>query len=466
MAVEVITEYQLPFSLREYQQEAIEFCSRFDRSGLFADVGLGKTVMGTLIALQHAYAESADKVIILCPPILIPQWCAWLREFESYNPGITVEAYAGTPKFRRNIDLDADFLVMSLPIFKNDFDILKKHHRRRLPFLLVDEAAAVRRPQTLNFRKVRDFSRCRGLLLMTGTPLNSPMHAYGYIKLLTPSLYRSFTAFRNTHVAKEDYWGNPIEYRELDLLRENLTQQAILIHAEDNLDLPEIIYDVVEYKLHPWHQKLYNELVEEKLLILQDRVVDVTEATRLYHTTQQFVMAPQSYIGDETRLPSGYEIIDATLEELEGEKLIIFSNYRLTNEQIFDYLKKKKVEAVLCYGGIGAKQQDDNLQRFLKDPTCRVLVANPGSVGVGLNLQSASRAILFMELPLTSNTFNQAVGRIHRMGQDKSCLVRMAVARNTVQQTLRHRVVQKDDMVQMVLPSPKKLRSALYGGDL
>jgi len=459
----VVKEYKLPFELREYQHKAISFCCLDKRSGLFADVGLGKTVMGTLIAFHHVYEGNADKIIVLCPPILIGQWYRWFQQIEYLNPGITVCAYKGTPKKRASLNLDADVLIMSIQIFKNDFDRLYQHHKRKKPFLIVDEAAAVRRPQTQNFRKVRDFSRNRGLLLMTGTPLNSPLHAYGYLKLLRPSIYRSLAQFRTIHVAKEDFWGNAIEFKNLDLLKTHLDSCSIILHAEDCLDLPEIVYDVVCYDLSKKHMKLYRTLVEERLLVLKDKVIDATEAQRLYHASQRIIMSPQAY-SDEPIQPAGFEVIDSMLEEMEGEKLIIFANYRQTNRSIYRYVVDKGYNAVLCYGDTPSSRQQENLQRFIADPTCRVLVANPGSIGVGVDgLQDVSRAVLFMELPLTSDAFKQAVGRVHRSGQKRSCFIRMAVANGTIQQMLRKRVVQKDDLVQQVIASPKKLRDALYG---
>jgi SNF2 family DNA or RNA helicase len=80
------------------------------------------------------------------------------------------------------------------------------------------------------------------LLLLTGTPINSPLDAYAMIRLISPRIYRSQEQFENIHVAEHDFYGNVVAWSNLDLLRENLAVGSARLLKEDVIaDLPPIL---------------------------------------------------------------------------------------------------------------------------------------------------------------------------------------------------------------------------------
>jgi len=461
-----LNNYKIPFTLRTDQEEDINYCSAYDRVKILNDVGLGKTVVSTAVALIHALAGEIDQVIVIMPPVLIDQWEEWILKLSILNGGdITVTKYKGTPAQRKKLDMNADFILMSMQIMKRDYHQLKSFFGNRRVEIIIDEATSIRRPGTDNFKKTKQFSDGNNLQLLSGTPIDNPMHAYGFIKLITPNIYRNMGQFKNVHVAKYDFWNKPCGFCNLDLLNENLMIQAVQRNAEDCLNLPEITYMPIYYELSKKHYKLYQTMLEEQLLVLEDKVIDVTDTTRLYHQSQQLVMSPQKF-SDDKIIPNGYQVVDSVLNEMAGsKKLIIFSNYRLTNEQVYEYLRRKGRKPVLIYGGLGDAERSRRMKLFLHGTKseCDCLVGSSESVGVGLNLQNASSTVLFMETPRTSSKVIQALGRIHREGQEGKCIAIFAVAKKTIQETVQRRVVDNDDLVQEVFPTPKKLREMVYG---
>jgi len=239
---------------------------------------------------------------------------------------------------------------------------------------------------------------------------------------------------------------------------------CVRICADDVLDMPETTYDPFHYELAPKHQQLYNKLVEELLVTLDDgELLDGTTQQRLYMQTQRLILNPALY-GGEQILPAGFQIIDNMLEESDGEKLMIFANFQASNEAIFAHVEKLGgYNPVIVYGVNGPKKNADAMDKFLTDPTCLVAVCNPQSAGVGLNCQEVCRQLLFLELPVTAAGFTQAVGRVRRDGQHRNVLIRIAVALDTIQVRLQKTVVRHEDEVQQVLPSKETLRKALMG---
>jgi SNF2 family DNA or RNA helicase len=361
----------------------------------------------------------------------------------------------------------ADVVVMSYQIFKKDFIRVTSEFRHKPIFIICDEAAAIRNIRTQTYKAVRDLCRMPNKMftLLSGTPVGNPVHGYAYISLINPTIYRDFRQFITIHVTSVDIFKQPNGFAHLDLLKENLMRQAVRIRADDVLQLPPIQFVPVEYDLDPKHKRLYDRLVEEKLLVLEDEeVLDGTVAQRLYHSCQRLILKAAN--GEK---PQAFSLIDLMLDELDiplsGEKLIVFCNYQDSNKEIYSHLRQiSGIGAVQAYGGLSPAASRRNLQQFLEDPAIHVLVGNPKTVGEGVdNCQSVSRAILFLELPLTGNVFQQCIARVYREGQKKHCVIKMAIANGTIQQKLQKSIISKEDVIQKVMPTKQTLRAALYG---
>jgi len=437
------------------------------RSAHFLSVGVGKTATSTAVALYKGLKGDADHILILMPPILLRQWQSWLTSL-----GLSVTVYAASPAKRLELDMSADAILMSYNIFKNDFKRLTALYADTKMVVIVDECSAVRKPSTLNFKSVRDFTNLpnKHVVLLSATPVNRVHHCYGIIKIKSPEIYRSWTQFSAVHITSTDVFGEPNGFANLDLLARNLMRNAVRVDAEDVLDeLPEIVYQPVVYDLDPAHKRLYDTLVEQKLVELDDKtLLDGTIIQRLYNELQRVILRPAEFGGEKIR-PVGFDLIENTAQEagmLSGvdTKLIIFVNFQTSNQATFEHtLAIKGLNPIQAYGVTGAQQNLKNVERFLTDPEVNVLVANPSSIGVGLNLQSVSSTILFLELPVSSDLFIQAIGRVYRQGQKRACLIKFGQALGTLQIDIGRRVMRREDELQNVFKSRQTLRAALTG---
>jgi SNF2 family DNA or RNA helicase len=406
-----------------------------------------------------------DRTIVLMPPILLASWYRWLCSIK----GTSAMVYAGSPRDREKMKFDKDFALMSYDIFKRDYERIAASFDHGRTCLIPDEATAIKNVESKNYKHVRDFSLDGHLMLLTGTPLSKILDGYAYCKLLAPSIYRSFNHFKNIHVEEYDFFNNPVKFKNLDLLEKHMRVNSVRILKEDVLtELPEIRYTPVHYDLDPKHLKLYLKLAEEQLLEFEDgSKLDATETTKLWHALQQIVMNYDHFSGDPENISAGFQLIDQTMEELEGEegkengKLIIFTNYKLSSRHVTEYTRK--YGSVAVYGEVPAGQQQKNVDRFMSDPTCRVLVAQVQSAGYGLNLQDCCSDVLFLEAPLSPIQFEQACGRVYRNGQKRKVHVRVGIAQGTIQVHLCNLLMKKDALVNTVVRNFQDIRAALYG---
>lgn len=462
--------FKLPWQPKPFQAEAVELYGWRQRAGYYAEVGTGKTGMSTFAAMFHRLKHDR-KVIVVGPPILCHQWARWLRQFKR----LSVLIYEGSPAKRKKLKpTNYSVVVMSIQMFKQDFERLYDEYDPFAVTMIVDEATSVKNISSQNHKLVRKFNLrghrqladCgdRSLMLLTGTPLTNPSDAYGYTKLVS-GVYPNQTVFEQLHVAERDHFNTITEYMQLELLQQNFLLNSFRVLKEDaNPQMPAEVYDPIFYDLDDGHWKLYHKIATEQLLLLEDgRKIDATTPQRLLHTLQQVILSPEEYC-DAGKVPSVacLQLIDEVLDELGDRKLLIFANYQRSIATLVAHLAK--YGAVAVNGQVSDSKQQANIETFKTDPKCRVLILQPVSGGYGVDgLQDVCSDAFFAELPITPRDFHQSVGRLKRTGQKNSVHVRIATAASTLQVRLQERFLQKDELVNVVQLSYQDLRAAIFG---
>ncbi len=131
-------------------------------------------------------------------------------------------------------------------------------------------------------------------------------------------------------------------------------------------------------------------------------------------------------------------------EETPGAKVLIFTEYRRTQE----FLKERLEESygantvVLINGDMelegrtpDAESKRRSQQLFRDDPAVRFLVSTEAG-GEGINLQFCYIVVNY-DLPWNPMRYEQRVGRVYRYGQDKVVQIYNLRARGTVEDTVR-----------------------------
>ena len=129
------------------------------------------------------------------------------------------------------------------------------------------------------------------------------------------------------------------------------------------------------------------------------------------------------------------------------KRLLIFTEFKDTLDYLIQKLKEWGFRVGCIHGGMKPGSRDDPGTRLyaeqqFRDGEIQVLVATEAA-GEGINLQVCN--ILFnYDIPWNPNRLEQRMGRIHRYGQRKNCLIFNFVATNTIEgrvlQRLLHRL--------------------------
>ena len=455
----VRSHFEFLFELYPFQVDAVNELAPLPRTGLWLDMGCGKTIVSIHIALYKMLVKEIEQCVVLMPPILLTNWSRTLAGV----PGTSHTIYRGTPKQRQAMSLDKMFTLMSYQIFCKDYERL---HMLFMGdnMLICDESTAIKNVATQTYKRVRDWSYGKPISLLSGSPLSSPADGYAPIKIVAPNIYRTLAQYERTHIKSRDFFGNPTEWQNLDLLHSNLMVNSARVLKTDVLkELPPVSYVPVFYELDSGHMHTYRKLCEDQMLKFEDGTKrDLTNASALFHAVQQIPMNREVFTQEEGKLSAGVELIEEVLEELDGGKLVIFTAYRATNRMLSERLKKYGVVAV--YGEVNRAAQDAAIDRFVDDPTCRVILLQLRSGGYGIDkLQGVASDILFAEMPLVPAHFAQATARLWRVGQFKPVTVRIAIAEKTIQVRLWDVLQEKDTLVNMCLRGYQDLRDAVMG---
>lgn len=457
---EIIESMNLEFTPVDLQKADALDIYRADRYGVFYAVGGGKTLVSTIASMLWDESHT----LIIGPPILSPQWEAWLHSIGQKDTSI----YA-TPK-RHNAMLKHRWVIMSHNIFRDSFTDILATFKGKDVNLIIDEAHAIKNPKSMLYRKVNQFLGAdRRVQMLTATPTTKPQDTYTYMKVKTPQVYRSYGHWENLHVGDRDFFGTITSYRNLNLLADNFAMKTVTRTKKDLFgDTLTPIWQPIPYDLSAKHLRLYNKLAEEQLLLLDNgSKIDGTSKQRLRHLLQQIVLNYAAFSGNEKDIAAGIELLDSVIEQVDPmtqghSKLAIWTYYKSTSRFVTKYLEDKfGTEAVApAYGGVNSAE---GVRRIMFEDRCRFLVAQPTSVGAGLNLQHVCSEMLFLEQSTTPMHTIQAAGRVDRPGQKVRPTIRFAQAKGTVQIAMFRDLLENDDLVKQVERKPKSLREEIFG---
>ncbi|KAF3925451.1 hypothetical protein ABW21_db0204513 [Orbilia brochopaga] len=143
-------------------------------------------------------------------------------------------------------------------------------------------------------------------------------------------------------------------------------------------------------------------------------------------------------------------------KEVEQQnKTIVFSAFTSMLDMIEPFLKHRGIKFVRYDGKMKNDDRERSLEFLRKSPTCRVLLCSLKCGALGLNLTAANRVVI---LEPFWNPFveEQAIDRVHRIGQTSDVVVYRMIISNTI-----------ESRIQELQERKRKVAEAAFGsGDL
>jgi len=458
----MIRDYKFKTKPYEHQIKALEKSWAQETYGLFMEMGTGKSkVLVDNIAML--YDRGAIRgVLIVAPKGVYKNWDQ--IEFPVHMPEhveYTKVLWEANITKKKQFELDTLFndkgdlkiLIMNVEALSTNKGLDFAHSFLNIflgrALIGIDESTTIKNPtakRTKNILKLRDLAKYRRIL--TGSPVTkSPLDLYSQCEFLDPwhlghPSYYSFRS-RYAHMLDRNFGGRRVQivgsYRRLGELSEKLDKFSYRVLKEECLDLPPKIYMKRFVELTKEQKKVYDQMKEMALAILDDKVMStmnvMTQLMRLHQVTCGHFKADDESI---THLKNNrIDELMSLLDETEG-KVIIWANYREDIRNIVDSLKKTYGEAstVEYWGEVDATLRQENIAQFQeKNSPTRYFVGNAQTGGYGITLTAANTVIYY------SNSYDlekrlQSEDRAHRIGQTGSVTYVDLIAEDTIDEKI------------------------------
>jgi SWI/SNF-related matrix-associated actin-dependent regulator of chromatin subfamily A3 len=139
------------------------------------------------------------------------------------------------------------------------------------------------------------------------------------------------------------------------------------------------------------------------------------------------------------------KILQATLKN-EGSKVIIFSQWTSFLTVIQRQLDEARYTYTRIDGSMNTAQRDAAIRALDHDPATRIMLASLSVCSVGLNLVSADTVVL-ADSWWAPAIEDQAVDRVHRLGQTRPTTVWRLVMEGTVEERVLDIQAEKRELV-------------------
>ncbi len=428
------------------------------RAILADEVGLGKTIEAGLILKEYLIRGLVKKVLILVPSSLVLQWVRELSVKFKIQAWAQKNAYSWT---------DYEIVVSSIDTAKRD------PHReivlaQEWDLVIVDEAHKLKNRKSKNWELINSL-RKKYLLLLTATPVQNEMkELYNLITLLKPGQLGSTT----------DYSSMFMENRRLPKNRTELKRalSEVMIRnkrSEGSVQFTNRIVEPILLELSADERTLYDsvsEFIKEQYEAIEQtgkgNVLQLITLQRQICSSPYAALVSLKSMKEHPKTPAGireraeqlyalaeqipaYTKVNKCLELIQQieEKVIIFTEYRATQDFILYMLQQHGVKAVMFRGGF-KKSKKDWMTELFKN-RFQVLVATEAG-GEGINLQFCHHVINF-DLPWNPMRVEQRIGRVHRLGQTKDVKVYNLSTKGTIEEHIVNLLHEKINMFELVI---------------
>jgi len=417
--------------LRPYQDDAADFLYERDRAMILAPVGAGKTAI-TLTAMQAMLDDGRVKRWLVVAPKRV---CTdvWPVEAPKWS-GITPALAVGTPTQR------AAAMRSNASVVVINYDSLDKlEDLTGFDGIVFDELTRLKNPSGKRFKaleKLLEPIRVRWGLTGSFTS-NGLEDVFGQCKIINQALLgRAKGAFLQQyfHCINRDFGQWTPAPGALEQVMARIKPATFVLDPGDYKDkLPPC--HVVETRVQFADRKPYEKMKRDYVVKFgSDQVIAQNAAsvtTKLQQMASGFIYNREA--GNASIWFSGHKF--DRLAELLGE------NQR-ANTIVFYTFQEELAELRRRFPHLQTLDDDNAISRW-NEGKIELLAAHPKSAQYGLNLQFGGNIMVFLSLPWSLVDFEQAIGRLHRSGQNRAVWVYLMVTEKSIDERILAALHQK-----------------------
>ena len=430
---------QVTAKLRDYQELGVRWLSMLNHYGfggiLADDMGLGKTLQ--TIAFLSSVVTADSKILILAPSSLIYNW---KEEFEKFAPQMKVEVIYGLKASRDEIIAsNPQVAITSYASFRQD---VEQYEKNQYQYLILDEAQVMKNSQTKIAQYLRKFDVPHTFAL-SGTPIeNHVEELWSIFQIVLPGLFPGKKEFKQLSPETISHYVKPfIMRRKKSEVLQELPDLIEMTYKNELADDQKTIYLA---QLKQMQDRILSSSEEELNRSKMEILSGLMRLRQICDTPSLFL---EDYTGESGKLDSLRELLEQIKDG--NQRVLIFSQFRGMLDIIEKELDALKMTSFKITGSTPANERQDMTNAFNSGQGDAFLISLKAG-GVGLNLTGADTVIL-VDLWWNPAVEDQAIGRAHRMGQDKNVEVYRMITRGTIEEKIQELQTSKRHLVSTIL---------------
>ncbi len=422
-------------TLFDYQKNGLRWLTAIASQGiggiLADEMGLGKTIQ-VIVLLVAETSENRHPSLVVAPATLLENW---RREIRRFAPSLGILVHRGSDRTGFPSELrDYGAVVTSYDTLVRDSSLFRGVNWN---IIVLDEAQAIKNPQTRRTRVVKRIPRRVGIAV-TGTPVeNSLSDLWSLMDFILPGFLGTQSEFEATYRDNEEFASQLDALVSPVLLRRRVADVAG--DLPPRIDIPQALelglQQAREYETV--RQSVWDEHGEGKRITLATLM-----RLRIFCTHPSLSGAiPSDPVRDSVKYRRLVEILEEIFQT--GEKAILFTSFRkMTDILLTDIPRRFAVPTTFIDGRTSVEDRQSTVDGFSEVHGGALLVLNPRAAGTGLNITAANHVIHYNP-EWNPAVEDQASARAWRRGQIRPVTVHQLFYTGTVEEVMHDRLTQK-----------------------
>lgn len=463
--------------------------------------GSGKTMMLSITS-GLMYQQKKQASLVITTPLLCVEFKENLKEFYGIRLSEVSDLSENLGK-RRYINGKRNKLVCMTYNGLLNNELMAALAMEKFDAIYIDEAHKIKNPQgkmaksLYNYRSLVSPPR---IYMFSATILTKSYEdLFMQLKILDDgatygkNFYSDFKSkyYIDSHASWRRSDGYHPKYILRDgcekILLDKLKGKAHFIRTKDVTELPDYHIKNIKVDMTPEQAKDYKNLKQMALLQINENankyITSYTAKGKPFFVSKQarriYLDHVLGVISKLRQIASGFSMLSEPVlpgEEPRGhliyypdhgkikfmrkflplyagkEKIIVWHHYKHSSLELRKLCADLKIPYAYLMGGLTPAQREAELNRFKKEESCRVLIANPKSAGEGVNLTLARICVYFTQDYSFKDDFQSAMRNFrHGSTRHKSVIRINLLTKGTIDSLIKSNIKKKEELAEFVV---------------
>lgn len=450
--------------LRNYQKEGVKWLDYLyenNMGGCLADdMGLGKTLQ-TITMLTRVYPKEKRPSLIVMPRSLLFNW---QDELQKFAPQLTYYIYYGQQRDLKEA-LKSQLVLTTYALVRNDIEQFRK-----IPFhyVVLDESQNIKN-LTSQVTQAVMLLQSEHRIALSGTPIeNNLSELYSLFRFLNPAMLGSAEEFNKQYTYPIQRDGDK---EVTESLRRKIFPFMLRRLKKDVLkELPDRMEQTLYVEMDDDHRRFYEERRQYYQTLvgktIEEQGIEKSQMVMFQALSElrRIASVPESLSDGNISSPK-IPLLMEQVEELvaAGHKVVLFFNFIAGIELVGERLTEMGIDYATMTGS--TRDRRAVVERFQNDAGCRALLMTLKTGGVGLNLTVAD-TVYIVEPWWNKAAEEQAINRLHRIGQKAKVMSYALITRDTIEEKIRLLQQQKQDLADSLITGDSAMTKRLTEEDI